>query len=55
MTCNSYNKTKADAEVILCVCVYIYIYTYIHAVGGNILWSPADFVCLPSDKEIISL
>ncbi len=22
---------------------------------GEIIWSPADFVCLPTDKEIISL
>ncbi len=23
--------------------------------GGKIMWSPADFVRLPTDKEIISL
>ncbi len=23
--------------------------------GGGIIWSPADFVCLPTDKEMISL
>ncbi len=21
--------------------------------GGGVIWSPADFVCLPTDKEII--
>ncbi len=31
--------------------VYIVVYT----VGEKIIWSPADFVCLPTDKEIISL
>ncbi len=30
------------------MCVYIYS-------GGKIIWSPADFVRLPTDKEIISL
>ncbi len=29
------------------VCVY--------TVGEKIIWSPADFVCLPTDKEMISL
>ncbi len=23
--------------------------------GGGIIWSPADYVCLPTDKDIISL
>ncbi len=32
----------------VCVCVYIQW-------GGGIIWSPADFVRLPTDKEMISL
>ncbi len=32
----------------ICTCKYIYS-------GGKIIWSPADFECLPIDKEIISL
>ncbi len=35
----------------LLVPLYIYIYT----VGEKIIWSPADFVRLPIDKEMISL
>ncbi len=26
-----------------------------NTVGGGIIWSPADFVCLPAEKEIINL
>ncbi len=36
--------------------IYIYIYIYIYKYsGGKIIWSPADFVRLPTDKEMISL
>ncbi len=27
----------------------------LYTVGGKIIWSPADFVRLPTDKEMISL
>ncbi len=29
------------------------IYSVCVCVGGGVIWSPADFVCLPTDKEII--
>ncbi len=28
---------------------------HVYTVGGKIIWSPADFVHLPTDKEMISL
>ncbi len=28
---------------------------YLYTVGEKIIWSPADFVHLPTDKEMISL
>ncbi len=43
--------TKKD----LGVYIYIYICIYMCTVGEKIIWSPADFVRLPTDKEMISL
>ncbi len=47
------NVTKLLGHVLVGACM-LFI-TCLLGGGGGIIWSPADFVHLPPDKEIISL
>ena len=37
------------------VCVYVWIKYFPPFPPGESIWSPADFVCLPTDKEMTRL